>query len=561
MASSADAIASLEAHFNSPQAPNDQDLVAVLKAVNEAATTNRDTTPFVLGSAANLVARVREPSPLLASAFSSLLALYLLYGILWKQFRAQLQPGQSQQLPYFWPQNMPPHTLLVNLQSWPSTNICSLTWTQILATAVQIIKMENAMTGDAPYAVSNYCACVFSSPLHLDLGTLMLSMNVEAVMALQKWQKSTGGCAYSPLEVLKTRPAWLYLGGKHYDHTGAQLIVRTLLLKQIECFQVATETPVRLLVDILNQGITTDLSKNRALVSALAIAVCRVAILASSNQAALLEETNRVSSTQSLGSLLLDTGYLACRNFLFLNGDSIATSDTLGHIFVHQQLPPNAKPAYLFSELAEVSIDAETLAALSRLWLLNDLLFGICNILAAIPIVVSEEFRALAQTVPDAVFCKVLARKLQHVIGLLLATSICSKYESLTCARRIQSATVEIVAKLAATMAEISSPKYVWITLFNMVNDMCYSEVAARSALGELLARIGREVDLQGSTKLYNSGFDLFSSTFTQETTSEELVEVQSLELKFLYKFPEPISKKDSEGPVENRDRRGTFVR
>lgn len=559
MVSPNDAVGSLEDSFNSAQAPNDLDLVATLIAVNEAAMSNLVEMPFVLGTAANLVARVREPSLLLVSAFSSLFALYLLYGFLWKQFRAQIQPGLSQQLPYFWPQNMPPHTLLVNLQSWPSNNISGLTWTQIVAAAVQIINRENDMQGDAPYAVASYCDCVFSSPLHLDLGTLMLSMNDEVTMTLQKWQKSSTGCAYSPLEAVKMRTTWLYLGAKHYDHSGAQLIVRTLSIKQLD--QVATDTPVRFLVDILNQGVSVDLSKNRVLVGAIATAVCRVATLASSNQPALLEETNRVSSTQSLGSLLLDIGYLACRNFLFFNGDSIATSDTFSHIFVHQQLPPNAQPAYFFSDLAELSFDAETLAALSHLSILNDLLSSIFHILAAIRIVVCDEFRALTQTVPDAVIYKVLARKLQHIIGLLLATAICSKYESLTCASRMQSATVNMVAQIAATMAEISSPNCVWITLFNMVNDMCYSEVAARSALSELLARIGREVNLEGCTKLYSSGFDLFSSTFTQGTMPEELVEVQYLELRFLYKLPDPISKKELEGSGENRDRRGTFVR
>lgn len=328
--------------------------------------------------------------------------------------------------------------------------------------------------------------------------------------------------------------------------------------------EVAASAPFRFVADMLNQGMLMKLTPDSIVVPCVAVAAARLELWSrdGDSRSALYSHFNQCCHTKSIVATLCDWGYAISRNLLLWCGHNDLALSPVAVFFSLTSLPPISKPNY-FLLRTDFGLNNDSLLTFRLIDSYADLHLGLTLILKTVLNLILEELSAAATiNLSPELEEKLKTCAVEHIVGVLVAATYCdlrlnSTSDSL---RKIPSLSAAILKRVITHANEAFG---IWITLFNIANDVCYADIRLVEVFEEIFDQMLLGDCAKGNEELVKSGLLLFVSTFSTATANRpglskystisadhcSTVRISSVDFKFLYNHQVPKkSSADNEG-------------
>lgn len=388
---------------------------------------------------------------------------------------------------------------------------------------------------------------------HRDLVTLIFFHDEKSVALVHRSSLlSSSGVLqkHSQLivEMLLLRPSLVATHSMLKALPGATRLIPIYPKQQHAALEIAHNVPFRFILDLLNQSYKIIDFIDTTILACASIASQKVLLLSASKQR-LYSEFNSISSARSLLYVMNQFGCVITQNILRRIGKTQIAEALFNLVSPKtQSLPPTSKPNYFFAE-RKIAYEDETIMMMQTLEEFNELQLIISLLLRSIGRIINEELHQVADlTKSHELSEKILIRNLQHTFTFLLAAKRCCSAcdEASNVNIDIDASIIQVTRRIFQSLEGRGS--LIWVTLYNLANDLCYAEV---SMVPTVLWFLKQTIEKQGNESqaaLIDSGIRVFIDTFGDVPaeaggeSEEGFVELSPSEYAFLYQKPAVVS-------------------
>lgn len=356
---------------------------------------------------------------------------------------------------------------------------------------------------------------------------------------------------------------------------GAALVISKFYKQLASAISTALTMPTFFIGEALCHGVGFDLLKYPTLLNGLEIAVTKLEALAHLQLLDLYRLQNTKARNTSFLATVCDVIHLVSVNMMLPLGDGLSHAGPFKTIFAYAQLPPMAKSNYYLADRDVFEIGNELLKSQVLLTALASSLGCLFRILP--PLIQQEVFvEESSLMLTEEAKRKILVQRLEKVFASTTAAMAALKLsEDWPLAKCLKKDCIEVL-KVLLKCCQKQSPEiesdFFWITLFNLANDICYSDISFAPVLLDTFDLFLEGLELDQCNELvlsalvqFYSTFDLGGQTYPTvdamtewDKSGQELVTVPRSEYEFLInekeapKSASAMSKKASESAKKN---------
>lgn len=318
------------------------------------------------------------------------------------------------------------------------------------------------------------------------------------------------------------RPHLVYLALRGLA-PGALTIIEKHYQAQSVSFDLAIDDPPFFISSLLCHGVKFNLSSFPVLYKCVELAAERIEALAFHNITGLYKLHNSKARSMSLLATLCDAIYLVGRNIGIQFGEMFDQVPLFQNIFNYSTLPPYPKLNSYLPASSNMSAAAPDFEHLGPVLMLGSLVSSLGCLVRAASIVATYEIRevtkqeGLASSVDD----KLTTYRVEKVIASIIAAMVAlDSTDGLPLNDLIKRDCIESLNKLLLfcrkhTTEEVHLEGNVfWVTLFNMANDVCYSDIALSPVILQTLDMLVEKVELGDCEDLVKSALVPLYATF-----------------------------------------------
>lgn len=393
---------------------------------------------------------------------------------------------------------------------------------------------------------------------------LQSSNAVESLIEFYKSGKTDAQTSASVrvMELLCSKPSLIFIA-QHGSAPGADSIIKKFFDAPKPAFISAYMNPTHLLCEVLCHK-KLDLMEFPILPHCQELAAHRVECLATYNMLALLKTHNETNRSSSITTILCDAVYLTSLNIHLSHEDNFNFCDPFETIFVNSDLPPVARKNYFYASTYPCSRSSLS----EQLKLKNFVLLLASTIgclFRALQPLISQEF--LEGEFGEA--ATVLEHKLKMIRVEKIFAAVVAAFLSLEASgdsplaefvKRDGIAVLRKILQSLRTQREEPSTykEVVWIPIFNLANDICFSDILLAPAVLKIFERFAEDLNLENNEGVISSALSQLFSTFddgtedypnvakltTWDRLGVEETQVSREEYEFLIDFSNPVSSK-----------------